>query len=145
HADAALFRRQRKARRADDLARQFDRAGIGRLEASHQPQQRGLAAAGRSEQRKELAVRDGEANALDRACRLEPLRHPFQAHACHGTTPSGNLRPSAVTAAASASITATEITASAAAAGELPSYCRAKTATPRVSLPVDHNSAETVS
>src|SRR5262249_6351073 len=114
HADAAVFRRQRKARRADDLVRQPDRAGIGWFEPPHQPQQRGLAAAGGPEQRKELAISDREADALDRTRCLDPFRYALQAHACHGTTPSGSRRPSAVTSAASASITATEMAATAA-------------------------------
>src|SRR5215470_18273479 len=145
HADAPIFRRQSKASFAHDLVRQPYRAGIRVLEPRHQPQQRGLAAAGRSQEREELTVRDRQRDILDRARRAEPLRHAFQAYACHGTTPSGSLPRSVVAIMASPSVSTTEIVATAAAAGEFPSYCKANTTTPSVSLPVDHNSAETVS
>ena len=96
-------------------------------------------------EREELTVRDRQRDILDGARRAEPLRHAFQVHACHGTTPSGSLPRSVVASMARPSVSATEIVATAAAAGELPSYCRANTTTPSVSRPVDHNSAETVS
>ena len=96
-------------------------ARVRHLEAGDQPQQRGLAAAGRPEQREELAVGDVEAHAFDGAGLAEPLRHRLEAHARHGTTPSGRLRAMMLVKTASASVTAIEITATAAAAGELPS------------------------
>src|SRR5262249_7207053 len=136
HADAPLFRRQCKAGGAHDLVRQPDRAGIRLLEARHQPQQRGLATAGRSQEREELTVRDRQRDILNSGRRSEPLRHALQAHACHGTTPSGSLPRNVVASMASPSVSATEIVATADAAGELPSYCRANTTTPSVSLPV---------
>ena len=43
---------------ADDRVAELHRAVVGRLEARDQPQQRGLAAAGRAEQREEFAVGD---------------------------------------------------------------------------------------
>src|SRR4030095_14460762 len=62
HADAALVRRH--------LVHQplvkADFALIGVIEAGNQPQQRGLAAAGRSEQRKQLAFLDGEGHVGNR-------------------------------------------------------------------------------
>src|SRR3954471_5538898 len=145
HADSPLLRRQCKAGDAHDLVRQPDRAGIRFLEARHQAQQRGLAAAGRPQEREELTVRDRQRDILDGARRAELLRYAFQAHACHGTTPSGSLPRSVVASMARPSVSTTEIVATAAAAGELPSYCRANTTTPSVSRPVDHSSAETVS
>src|SRR5262249_19436927 len=145
HADPALLRGQRPARPADHLGRELDRALVRRLEARHQPQQSGLAAAGRPEQGEKLAVDDGKTDLLHRACRVESLRHGLERYARHGTTPSGNLRPSALPRPASASVTTIHAVPTAAAAGELPSYCSVKTTTPSVSRPVDHKSADTVS
>ncbi len=99
----------------------FTMPSSGHLEARHQPQQRGLAAAGRAEQREELAVGDLEAHALDRAGLAELLRHGLERHARHGTTPSGRLRAKRLVSMASTSVTTIEIVATAAAAGELPS------------------------
>ena len=121
HADVAFLRRQRPAGTADDGVAELHDAAVGHLESGHQPQQRGLAAAGRPEQREELAVGDVEAHALDGAGLAEMPRHRLERHARHGTTPSGRLRAIRLARIASASVTAIEITATAAAAGELPS------------------------
>src|SRR5262249_52799109 len=99
----------------------------------------------RPEQREELTVRDREAHILDRARRAEALGDLVEAYARHGTTPSGRLRPRRPARPASASVTATEMVPTAAAAGELPSYCRKNTTTPPVSRPLDQRSADTVS
>ena len=121
HADVPLLRRQRPTGAADHGVAELHDAAVGHLEARHQPQQRGLAAAGRPEQREELAVGDVEAHALDGAGLAEMPRHGLERHARHGTTPSGRLRAMRLVRIASASVTAIEITATAAAAGELPS------------------------
>ena len=96
-------------------------AVIGRLEAGDQPQQRGLAAARWTEQRKEFAVSHRQIDAAHGERRAKPLRHAFEPHARHGTTPSGRLRLSTLAMTASRSVTATDIVATAAAAGEFPS------------------------
>src|SRR6185312_15912046 len=49
----AVLRRPRPAGAGDGLAAERDRAGVRVVEAGHQPQQRGLAAAGRPEHRGE--------------------------------------------------------------------------------------------
>ncbi len=61
HSDLALVRWQRR----DVLAFDQDGAGVGALEAGDHPQDRGLAAAGGPEQGHELALVEGEADALD--------------------------------------------------------------------------------
>ncbi len=56
---------------------QQDTAGAGLLEARDQPQQRRLAAAGRSEQREELALIDVERKMIDRGEAAEALADAF--------------------------------------------------------------------
>ena len=102
---AAPSRRGRRSRPPS-----FTDAAVGHLEAGDQPQQRGLAAARRTEQREEFAVGDREARRRSTA-RVAPKRFdtPSKRHARHGTTPSGRLRPSRLASAASDSVTAIEI------------------------------------
>ena len=52
-----------------------DVAGVRRLEAGDHAHQRGLAAAGRPEDREKLPRGDGEADAIDGGVGAEPLRH----------------------------------------------------------------------
>src|SRR5262249_40332241 len=127
HADPPLLGRQGPTPATHDVFRKPHGAEIGNLETGDEPQQRGLAATRRPEHREELAVRDREAHILDRARRAEALGDLVEAYARHGTTPSGRLRPRRPARAASASVTATEMVPTAAAAGELPSYCRKNT------------------
>ena len=56
-----------------------DLAGVERLEAGEQPQQRRLAAARRPEQHETLARLDVEIDAVDRVVRAEPFRHALEA------------------------------------------------------------------
>jgi hypothetical protein len=72
--DVALVRRQG----AHVAAADEDRAVVGLLEAGDQPQRRRLAAARRPEQRQELAVANGEVDAVDGRDRAEALRDPPQ-------------------------------------------------------------------
>ena len=53
---------------------ELDRAGVWRLEAGDQAQQRRLAAAGGAEERDELAALDAELRVVDGLDRAEPLR-----------------------------------------------------------------------
>src|SRR6185369_370711 len=52
------------------LAVQQDTAGGGQFEPGNQPQQRGLAAAGGTQQRKELVLSDGDRNVIQGADRI---------------------------------------------------------------------------
>ena len=69
HVDGALMRRDLR----DILAVEQNAAGVGRLEAGQHSQQRGLAAAARTEQREELAGVDVERQRVDRAKPAECL------------------------------------------------------------------------
>ena len=75
HVDRPLVRRHRR----DVLAVEQDAALVRRLEAGEHAQQRGLAAAGGAEQRKELAGADVERDVIDRAETAEFLRHALDA------------------------------------------------------------------
>ena len=61
HAHVAAVRRTRR----DVLTVEPHRAGVGRKQARHDAQQRGLAATGRPEQRDELAALDAEVDAVE--------------------------------------------------------------------------------
>ena len=63
HAHVATVRRPRR----DVFAVEPHCAGVGRKQARHDAQQRGLAATGRSEQRDELAALDAEVDAVEHA------------------------------------------------------------------------------
>mgnify|MGYP006199955153 CR=1 FL=1 len=73
------------------LALEPDIAGGGRLEAGDHPHQRGLAAAGRAEQREELAVLDGQRQVVDRREVPEPFRDPFEPNVSVGHQRLANL------------------------------------------------------
>jgi hypothetical protein len=73
HADAALVGRHL----IDDAIVEPDLALVGRVEACHQPQQRRLAAARRTEEREELSLLDREAAAVYSGGLPEPLRQAF--------------------------------------------------------------------
>jgi len=65
----------RRARR-DVFAVEPHRAGVGRKQARHDAQQRGLAATGRSEQRDELAALDAKVDAVEHARAGKGFRGP---------------------------------------------------------------------
>ena len=69
-ADAALLRRPA----GDVLAVDEDRAHVGRLEPGDDPEQRGLAAAARAEERGERSRRDLHRDVVERDEVVEPLR-----------------------------------------------------------------------
>jgi hypothetical protein len=71
HAEVATMRRLGIDRAAADA----HRPGILMQEAGDDAQQRGLAAARRSEQRQELALRQRQADAIEDGQRAEPLDH----------------------------------------------------------------------
>ena len=80
----------------DVLAADQDAAGGRRLEAGHQAQGRGLAAAGRSEQREERPGRDREVEVLDRGEAGEPLGDADQFEVGAGVVEgAGHQAPSA--------------------------------------------------
>ena len=73
------------------LAVDEEPAGIGRLEARQQAQQRGLAAARAAQQGKQLAAFDDEIDLVDGGDRAEALGEPFDADdraAAHIIVPS---------------------------------------------------------
>ena len=73
HVDRPLVRQHRR----DVAAAEQDAALVGRLEAGKHPQQRGLAAAARAQQRKELARPDVERKPVHRAETAECLGYPL--------------------------------------------------------------------
>ena len=75
HPHAPLLRRHPRAVPGDAASGDVDRAGVRRLEAGDQPQERRLAAPGRAEQRDELAAIGAQRGVDDRRRRPEPLRH----------------------------------------------------------------------
>ena len=75
HVDRPLMRQHRR----DVPAVEQDPALVRRLEAGEHPQQRGLAAAGRAEQREEFARPDVERQPVHRAKAAELLHHPLDA------------------------------------------------------------------
>ena len=79
HRDAALGGRQRGHIALGDP----DRAGIRCVEPGDQPQGGGLAAAGRAEQRHEMAGRRRKADVVDRGGRSPSLRDPRQTNVRH--------------------------------------------------------------
>ena len=76
HVDRPAVRRHG----ADVLAVEQDAAFAQRLETGKQAQQRGLAAAGRTEQREEFAVSDVEGELVERDDVAEALGHLLEAH-----------------------------------------------------------------
>ena len=78
------------------LALQLDQAGGGHLEAADHPQRRGLAAAGRPQEREELAVLDIEVDVVDGGAVAEALDdvHEMDVDLRHGPARLlGSLRP----------------------------------------------------
>ncbi len=67
-----------------------DRAGIGLFEPGDQPQQRRLAGAGRSQQHDELAVRNGDAQVLDRLDGAEAFGDAVDKNFSHDFLPQTN-------------------------------------------------------
>src|SRR5262249_45198986 len=82
HAGVAPGRRQR----VDALAAEPDAAVIELAKPRNHAQQRGLAAARRPEQRKELAVVDGERDTVDRAHGTERARYTLDRDRGHGVS-----------------------------------------------------------
>src|SRR5439155_25786198 len=99
HGNAALLARHVAALacRIDDLAGQHDTASAGLLEAGDRAQGRGLAAAGRAEQREELAASDAEADAVDRrhlaVADLEVGHLDHHPAIAHKGSPARNVMP----------------------------------------------------
>ena len=79
HVDRALVRQHLR----DIGAVQQDAAFVRRLEAGQHPQQRGLAAAARTEQREKFAAPDIERQAVHRPQRAELLHHRIDAQQRH--------------------------------------------------------------
>ena len=69
--DAALVRRKV----GDVPAFEVDAPGIGLFKAAEHPEERRLAAAGRTEKREKLPLFDGKRDVVDRCQRAKPLRH----------------------------------------------------------------------
>ena len=80
HADAALVRRHV----VDHAIAETDLARVRRVETGQEPQQRGLAAARRTEEGEHLALLDRQADVVDRRQRPEALREIVDrdAHEC---------------------------------------------------------------
>jgi hypothetical protein len=72
--DGAPVRRQPN----DVLVGDEDLTLVGAIEAGDEPEGRRLAAAGRAEEREELAVAHGQVDRVDRDDLVEPLRHPAE-------------------------------------------------------------------
>ena len=89
HAGVAAMRRQR----VDALAAETDLAGGEVGEAGDRAQQRGLAAARRPEQRKELAVLDLERHVVDGAHRPERSRHVVDRNCCQNVPRNNKHSP----------------------------------------------------
>src|SRR3989442_6436498 len=83
HGHVALLGGQRGGGGGDDVAVHLDRALAGREEARDHPERRHLAAAGRAEERDELAVRQGEAEGLDRGNAAEAPAHVGEDQLAH--------------------------------------------------------------
>src|SRR5439155_22776950 len=66
HADVARVRRHEPSLARQDAAVEADDAALGTLQSREAPERRGLAAAGRTEQRVEAPVLHGERDVLDR-------------------------------------------------------------------------------
>ena len=73
HADAGAVARQVEARRADGLAAVLDRAAVGRFEAVHAAQQRGLAGAAGADDAHDLAGAHVEVDVAQHAVVAEGL------------------------------------------------------------------------
>jgi hypothetical protein len=65
HADPSSLGRRPASAAGDRLAADAHHPGLGSLEAGDGPQEAGLAAAARPDQRRDLAVRDGERQVVD--------------------------------------------------------------------------------
>ena len=85
HPDPPPLRRHERRRARQLGPADGDRAGVGALEAGDQPQQRGLAAAGRPQHRDQLAARDLEVDAGDRAHAAEGLDDASDRDVAHAT------------------------------------------------------------
>ena len=85
-ADPAPLGMDVRALAVDDLARDPDRAAVGSLEAGEQAQQRRLAAAGRSEDRRQRPRRHLQVEAGEHGVRAEALAQAADLNAAHGAT-----------------------------------------------------------
>ena len=83
HAHPSPLRRDDGLRRGDGPAVHSDGPGVGREEARDEPEERGLAAAARAQQRQELAVPDLEAQVAHGHHAVVPLRHAVDRDAGH--------------------------------------------------------------
>src|SRR5262249_23062151 len=83
HRHVALLGRQGGDGRRDDVTVHRDGALAGLEEAGDHPERRGLPAAGRAEERDELAVRKRQAEGVDGGDAAEPAAHPVEDEAAH--------------------------------------------------------------
>src|SRR5918992_521425 len=79
-ADLPALGRHRCARSRDKVVAESDLTGVGLLEPRDQPQQRGLTAAARAEQREGLAALDAELGVRNRLDTSKPLRDTMDAN-----------------------------------------------------------------
>jgi primosomal protein N' (replication factor Y) (superfamily II helicase) len=78
HPDAALLWRYPGACPGDGSTGDLNRASVGTLEASHEPEKRGLTAAGGAEERDDLAAVDAERGSVDSNDLAKTLRHVLE-------------------------------------------------------------------
>ena len=82
--DPAGLRRQGTTGPGHHLVAEADGARLGLEEAGDQPEQGGLAAAGRAEHRRDRALRDGQVHAVDGHHGAERPGHAVEVQAAHG-------------------------------------------------------------
>jgi hypothetical protein len=86
HADAALIRRHI----VHDAISEADCSVVGSVEARDQPEQRGLPAPRRTEEREQLTLLDGKTDGIDRRLGAEALGDAFDRNA-HGSGPERRI------------------------------------------------------
>src|SRR5262249_11728856 len=130
HRHAAPLGRQRTGRRRQHLPVHFDRAGGGIDEARDHAQRGGLAAAGGTEQRDELARRDCKIDAVDRRGLAETFGHGAQDELGHCPLRTMKSRPiTRKPSAAIATVMTSRIAPSAASTSKFPSSERSNSIT----------------
>ena len=89
-ADPPLLRRNLSLRRGDHRVADQDSTGIRTVESGDQPQQRGLAAARRAQDRDELAVGNLQRDVRERGEVAVLLAEALEGQSRHGSIPLGN-------------------------------------------------------